>query len=58
MTEKAFTITGGKGFRLSFPNGYSVSVQFGRFAYGDRHAKPFDRPEFVTVGPHTLWRLI
>ncbi len=24
-----FYITGGKGFHISFPNGYTMSVQFG-----------------------------
>ena len=36
--QKAFTITGGRGFQLKFPNGYIVSVQFGMGNYGDnRH---------------------
>ena len=36
--QKAFTITAGKGFALKFPNGYTVSVQFGPGNYSDnRH---------------------
>lgn len=30
---KGFSITRGRGFQLTFPNGYRVSVQFGTNAY-------------------------
>ena len=32
-----FTITGGKGFRLTFANGWTISVQFGVFNYCEHH---------------------
>jgi hypothetical protein len=43
-TSKAnnLSITGGKGFRLSFDNGYSLSVQIGQFGYCDNYDSSFD----------------
>lgn len=32
-----FRITRGKGFHVSFPNGYTVSVQFGPGNYCDHY---------------------
>jgi hypothetical protein len=32
-----FVITGKKGFRITFPNGYSLSVQFGPGNYCDNY---------------------
>lgn len=32
-----FKITGKKGFRLTFPNGYAISVQFGPGNYGSNY---------------------
>ena len=32
-----FAITGKKGFRITFPNGYSLSVQFGPANYGTNY---------------------
>jgi hypothetical protein len=32
-----FRITGGKGFHITFENGYSISVQFGPGNYSDNH---------------------
>ena len=40
MTQKAFSITDGKGFQLTFPNGYTVSVQFGWGNYTENYCKP------------------
>lgn len=37
-----FRITSGKGFHMSFRNGYSVSVQFGRGNYGDNYEMGMD----------------
>lgn len=34
-----FTITGGKGFHITFANGYSVSVQFGKGNYCERRGR-------------------
>jgi len=36
----AFRITGSKGFHLTFPNGYTVSVQFGGGNYGSNYDFP------------------
>lgn len=33
------SITQGKGFQLTFKNGYTVSVQFGKFNYCEHHLK-------------------
>tara|TARA_R110000782_G_scaffold267329_1_gene362683 strand:- start:29 stop:340 length:312 start_codon:yes stop_codon:yes gene_type:complete len=30
-----FNITGGKGFQITFPNNWTISVQFGPFNYRD-----------------------
>lgn len=34
---KAFSITQGKGFGITFPNGYQISVQFGYGNYCDNY---------------------
>ena len=36
-STKAFQITGGRGFKMTFPNGYTVSVQFGSMNYCGNH---------------------
>lgn len=38
--SKSFGITDGKGFYMTFPNGYTVSVQFGPGNYGDNYREP------------------
>lgn len=35
--KKGFVITQGKGFHMTFPNGYTVSVQFGGGNYCDNY---------------------
>ena len=35
--QKAFTITRSSGFQIKFPNGYTVSVQFGPGNYCDNY---------------------
>ena len=42
----SFRITGGKGFHLTFPNGVTVSVQFGPGNYCDNYDD--DMMEWVT----------
>jgi len=37
MNTEGFCITRGKGFQITFPNGYTVSVQFGPANYCDNH---------------------
>lgn len=37
-----FRITGGKGFHLTFANGYTISVQFGYGNYCDNYYADFD----------------
>ena len=37
MTDKSFMINQGKGFRLTFENGWSISVQFGACNYCDHY---------------------
>lgn len=35
-----FEIINGTGFRLTFPNGLTLSTQFGAESHGDNHADP------------------
>jgi hypothetical protein len=37
-----FTITAGKGFQLTFANGYGLSVQWGSFNYCDNRWESYD----------------
>ena len=48
-TSKAnnLAITQGKGFRLSFDNGYSLSVQIGQHNYCDNYATSLDEYELL-----------
>lgn len=42
--KPTITITGGKGYNMTFANGYSVSVQFGMGNYcSNRYSGPVDR---------------
>lgn len=40
-----FFITSGKGFHITFENGYTVSVQFGPGNYCDNHDREIGRDE-------------
>ena len=40
-----FRITGGKGFHITFENGWTVSVQFGPGNYCDNYGEDWDKPE-------------
>lgn len=40
--SKKFKITSGKGFHLTFPNGYTLSTQFGWGNYGDNYDADLD----------------
>ena len=40
-----FFITGGKGFHITFDNGYTVSVQFGPGNYCDNYDRQIGRDE-------------
>ena len=42
-----FTITRGKGFRIQFNNGFTLSVQWGPGNYCENQNKTFDSPEKV-----------
>jgi hypothetical protein len=44
----SFRITHGKGFGITFPNGYSVSVQWGIGNYCDNQRLPFT-PDYDTA---------
>jgi hypothetical protein len=37
-----FKVTRGKGFQITFPNGWTASVQWGIGNYCDHHMEPFD----------------
>lgn len=39
-----FAVTGGKGVHFTFPNGYTVSMQWGPGNYGDNYNASFDTP--------------
>lgn len=40
--QEGFAITGGKGFHITFANGWTVSVQFGPGNYSEHYDAPFD----------------
>jgi hypothetical protein len=42
-----FTITDGKGFHITFANGWTVSVQFGGGNYCEHYRAPFDEPDDI-----------
>lgn len=46
MAMKGFRITDGKGFHVTFDNGWTVSVQFGRGNYGDNYDWPVDDNDY------------
>lgn len=50
MIDKAFCITDNKGFRLTFSNGWAISVQWGPGNYGDNCSAPFDSARKDTTG--------
>ena len=41
MDEKAFRITEGRGFKMTFDNGVTISVQFGPYNYCDHYHTDF-----------------
>lgn len=43
--KTGFFITGGKGFHITFENGYTVSVQFGPGNYCDNYDEQIGRDE-------------
>lgn len=46
---KGFRITGGRGFQMKFPNGYTVSVQFGMNNYCENRSGGVAPEEFKMV---------
>lgn len=38
-SKRGFKITSGKGFHITFDNGYTVSVQFGPYSYCDHYGE-------------------
>lgn len=42
MTQTSFSITQNKGYQMTFENGWTISVQFGKFNYCSR--KSFSDP--------------
>jgi hypothetical protein len=52
--QKAFTISNGKGFQITLPNGYIFSVQFGPGNYCDHHKNfGFESSEYGKIGSNT-----
>lgn len=45
-----FKITDGKGFHVTFANGWTVSVQFGPGNYADNYSAPIERSEYPIAG--------
>lgn len=41
--KEGFYITGGKGFHITFPNGWTISVQFGPGNYCENYGGDFDK---------------
>ena len=48
--KPGFSITRGKGFHISFENGWTVSVQFGHGNYSDNYDANFDNISSVEAG--------
>ena len=46
-----FTITRGKGFHITFENGWTVSVQWGPGNYCDHRYTAFDSPDDTRIMP-------
>lgn len=44
-----FKITDGKGFQITFDNGYSISVQFGPGNYCENRDLPYDAPKKLNI---------
>ncbi len=56
--QKAFGITMAKGFHLTFPNGYTISTQFGGGNYSDNYNEPIERQNkdmFSNVVEIAIW---
>lgn len=52
INPEGFTITGGKGFHMTFANGWSVSVQFGPSNYCEhKHDRSF---RSIPDGHHSM----
>jgi hypothetical protein len=49
MNKQGFAVTQGKGFALTFSNGWTVSVQFGPGNYCENRATDFDAPRKAGV---------
>ena len=47
-----FKITGGKGFHITFENGYTVSVQFGGGSYCDNYCDEISSEGCIESGKH------
>ena len=43
--RNSFRVTGGKGFQITFPNGYTISVQFGPGNYGQHYDRRIGHDE-------------
>lgn len=52
---KAFAITGNKGFRMTFSNGITASVQFGPANYCDVRSYSVDSIEAPMKSPSQCW---
>lgn len=48
MNTSQFKITGHKGFHITFPNGYTISVQFGAGNYCDNYHSNWQSTEPAT----------
>lgn len=62
--RKTFSITGGRGFQITFPNGVILSTQFGAGNYSENYHGPFDfnkndwasdDAEIAIIGPKGQW---
>ncbi len=58
--QQAFGITMAKGFHLNFPNGYTISTQFGGGNYCTNYDDPIERPNrdvFSNLVEIAIWNV-
>ena len=56
MDKKAFQITDGRGFHITFPNGITVSTQFGPGHYCENRYKEFKSFDGSDTCEVAIWR--
>tara|TARA_B100000949_G_C14014100_1_gene338529 strand:+ start:94 stop:423 length:330 start_codon:yes stop_codon:yes gene_type:complete len=55
LTEPHFNISSGRGFQMTFKNGYCISVQFGPSSYSERRDAALNAP-LEAASNNESWR--